>query len=98
MFPAPVKTGLTLSKVIGGISKTLNVANQFIPLYIEVKPMINNAKSAFQVAKEILANPNTTTKKTSTSKSEMKTSVPQKNRKKEEIIPISSTNSPVFFL
>ena len=32
MFPKTLRTGLSLSKVVGGISKTLSVANQIIPL------------------------------------------------------------------
>ena len=54
MFPSPVRSGLTLSKVIGGVSKTLNVANQIIPLYMQAKPMISNARNAFKIAKGIL--------------------------------------------
>lgn len=42
MFGGPVTSGLTFTKVLGGISKTLGVANQIIPLYREAKPMINN--------------------------------------------------------
>ena len=51
MFPGVARTGLTLPKVLGGIQKTLNIANQVIPLYVQVKPIIKNAQSAFSVAK-----------------------------------------------
>jgi len=44
-------SGLTFTKILGGISKTLSVANQVIPLYQEAKPMINNAKTIFGVIK-----------------------------------------------
>ena len=49
MFGAPVQSGLTFTKVLSGISKTLSVANQVIPLYREAKPMINNARNILSV-------------------------------------------------
>lgn len=33
----------SLTKIIGGLSKTLNVVNQLIPLYNQVKPYIAKA-------------------------------------------------------
>ena len=87
MFGSSVTNGLTLTKVLSGISKTLNVANQVIPLYREAKPMINNAKTILNVLKEFnkkpksnLANENTDTNK--------KNTLPEKNY---------SFNSPSFF-
>ena len=60
MFPNPVRSGLTLTKVIGGMSKTLNVVNQLIPLYKEAKPIISNAQNAFKIAKEFMIPDNNT--------------------------------------
>lgn len=48
----PLGNTFSIGKMIGGISKTLNVANQIIPLYKEAKPMIQNAKSAISLIKE----------------------------------------------
>jgi len=100
MFPSQISSSLTLPKVIGGISKTLNVANQLIPIYVQAKPMIQNAKSAFKVAKEIMATPN---KKTTNSSNNINTTVKKTNTvsiKKEEPQTVSSNhvNNPVFFL
>ena len=39
-----IGSGLTLTKVLGGISKGLSIANQVIPLYQQAKPMIQNAR------------------------------------------------------
>ena len=96
MFPSPVRSGLTLSKVIGGVSKTLNVANQIIPLYMQAKPMISNARNAFKIAKGILSTP-------STSNTSQNVNVASSNKEKtttikEEQLTIVSTNNPVFFL
>lgn len=97
MFPGPVKSGLTLTKVLGGIGKTLNVANQIIPIYMQAKPLISNARSTFAVAKEILSTP----KASSSQTTKTTASTPQKEKiviQKKESTPILSTNKPVFFL
>ncbi len=85
--------GLSLTKIIGGIAKTLQIANQVIPLYQKTKPMIQNAKSLFSVVKEMKkttpTSTNTSQKNIPTNKNiEMKTP----NLKKE------SNVSPTFFL
>ena len=51
-----ITNNLSLTKVISGISKTLNIANQVIPLYQQVKPIINNASSILSVFKEFNSN------------------------------------------
>ena len=58
MFGNEVKSGLTMTKVIGGLTKTLNIANQAIPLYKEAKPMINNARNIYSVLKSFANNKN----------------------------------------
>ncbi len=94
MFPGVARTGLTLPKVLGGIQKTLNIANQVIPLYVQVKPIIKNAQSAFSVAKGLLATPSTN--------QSTPTSLPSKTQnqaiKKQDESPVTYSNNPVFFL
>lgn len=89
MFGAPVRTGLTLTKVLGGISKTLGIANQVIPLYREAKPMIHNAKTILSVLKDMGSN-NANTK--TTTKSNNKTTI----EKETALEPIVS-KGPIFF-
>lgn len=48
--------GLTLGSVIGGLNKTLSFANQVIPLYKEISPMVRNAKTAISLVKEFSNN------------------------------------------
>ena len=43
----------SFGKILGGLSKTLGVVNQVIPLYKEAKPIIQNAKTAFNLIKEM---------------------------------------------
>ena len=79
---------LTLTTMIGRINRTLNFANQVIPLYVKAKPMIKNAKDAFKVAKVFMEKPK--------KNNEVKNKVIDTPTKKVETI--NSTNKPVFFL
>ncbi len=90
MFGAPVQSGLTFSKVLSGISKTLSVANQVIPLYREAKPMINNAKNILSVLREM--NTGSSNKDSEKAKT--------KEIKKDSIKKTKTnySNSPTFFL
>lgn len=51
--PVSVTRGLTFTKIIGGINKTLQIANQIIPIYQKAKPLISNARSVLGVLKDI---------------------------------------------
>ncbi len=72
MFGNPYGTGLSFTKILSGISKTLNVANQVIPLYKEAKPMINNAKTILGVLKELNPSNSKTEKKSNYSSTKEK--------------------------
>ncbi len=56
-----MNNGLSILKVVNGLSKTLNIANQMIPLYKQVKPMIANSKKIVNGIKNLNQNklPNT---------------------------------------
>lgn len=43
---------ISLSGILNGTQKTLNVVNQVIPVIKQVKPVINNAKTMFKVMNE----------------------------------------------
>ncbi len=94
MFPNAIQTGLKLPKILNGLQKTLNIANQIIPIYVQVKPLIKNAQSAFSVAKEIMSTPAANTN--NNSKKVVK-EIPTKE-KKEEVSSVTNLNNPVFFL
>ena len=91
MFGQMPATGLTFSKVLGGISKTLSIANQVIPLYQQAKPMISNAKTIFSVLKGLNNSKPSTKSETSISKS----TSPEVSYTEKPTI--HTTNSPVFF-
>ena len=73
--------GLDIGKIIGGINKTLEIANKAIPLYNQVKPILQNASSLTNIIKII----NTPDNKTNTKK--------EINETKK----VSNNNLPTFF-
>lgn len=88
MYPSGFN-GLSLGRVIGGISKTLNIVNQALPLYKEIRPIINNANGILQIFKEF-NRPDTkitVSEKNSTAKSTIEAKVINNN----------SLNTPTFF-
>ena len=60
MFGPRLGSGLSLTRIIGGISRTLNVVNQVIPIYKEAKPLVSSARNAMSLLKEF---GNSTTKR-----------------------------------
>ncbi len=90
MYPGNFN-GLTFGKVISGISKTLNIVNQAIPLYKQVRPIINNAGSILSIFKEF-NRPDIDTNIKEKSITLKDTSLPLKSTIKR-----ISTNSPTFF-
>ncbi len=89
MYPGNFK-GLTFGKIIGGISKTLNIVNQAIPLYKQVRPLINNASSILSIFKEF-NKPDTVTNSKEKSIA-ISNTLPLKTK-----ITSISTNNPTFF-
>lgn len=79
-----INSTLTLGKVINGISKSLNIVNQVIPIYMQAKPMITKAKDAFKVLK-IVNTPTT-----------VNNSVIQQKTVDSETA-VAKLNSPTFF-
>lgn len=81
-------TTLSLSKVLSGISKTLGIVNQAIPIYKEIKPMVTSAKKVLAIAKEF--NKTSETKITNVeTKKEVTENVTSQN--------IANGSNPVFF-
>ena len=93
MFGNTMNSGLSLTKVLGGISKTLSIANQVIPLYREAKPMISNAKTVLSVLKDMGSKSINTN-----SKASEKTNFSTVEEKKDTNVREFSGNNPVFFL
>ena len=93
MFGA-VRSGITLSSVLGGISKGLGIINQAIPLYREIKPMIGSARKVMSVLQELKVNNNSNNTSNSTSNNKTTIEVTPEEKK---IVNESSQSAPVFF-
>jgi len=50
MFPSS-QNGLSLVKVLSGISKSLNIAKEIIPIYEQAKPLMQNVSKIFNTTK-----------------------------------------------
>lgn len=94
----PISSPFSIGKIVGGLSKTLGVVNQIIPLYKEAKPMIQNARNAMSLIKEFS---NTTTNKIKTNTEKNMTPI----KEKIEIIKnineqsnFQNKKGPTFFL
>jgi phosphoenolpyruvate carboxylase len=87
MFGNPVGNTLSLTKLLSGTSKFLGIVNQAIPIYKEVKPMVNNFRKVLSVVKEF--------NKTNTTSNNKKTiDVTKKTVNKNYL---QSNSNPVFF-
>lgn len=87
------QSAFSFGKVLTGISRTLGVANQVIPLYQQTKPLFKNARSAYNVIKDINKNPRSKVKPNPIQKNTPKQSVPALKEK-----AIITNNSPQFFI
>lgn len=89
-----ISTGLTLGKVLSGISKGLSIANQVIPIYQQAKPMISNARKMMSVLKDISNAPSKTVIDAQTKEKEINTTIkkiPDLSR------TLNNNSNPVFF-
>lgn len=84
-----VRSSLSLTKVLSGISKGLGIVNQAIPIYKEIKPMMSNAKKVLEIAKEFNKSSNTKTIDVTPKKEVTKTVTPS--------VLTNSSPNPVFF-
>ena len=82
----------TFSGLLNGASKTLGVINQAIPVFYQVKPIINNAKTMYRVAKEINSNDR---KSTSTNSNNNNSN---NNTKTNNVSNNNDVNKPNFFI
>ncbi len=100
MFPNSVfstSTGLSFTKILSGISKTLGVVNQAIPLYQQVKPIISKGKTLLKIASAF--NSSSSPRNTTPSNSDINnTSNSNNSNTIETSTPARAINPPQFFL
>lgn len=86
----------TFSGLLNGASKTLGVINQAIPVFYQVKPIINNAKTMYRVAKEINSNDKRNTSTNTNSSNNSNNS--NNNTSTNNISNNNDVNKPNFFI
>lgn len=78
------------SSLLNNTQKTLNIINQAIPIVYQVKPMIANAKTMFQVINAV-KDDNVST----TNTIQAETNVDQKNKENENK---NNNGEPIFYI
>ena len=87
---------VTLSGLLNGAQKTIGTVNQIVPLYNQIKPMVQNSKVLLNVAKGLRGKPRNS--RQATSKVPQKNIVEVKPEKKEEKESNGSSPSKPFFI
>ena len=87
---------LSLGKVLNGISRTLSIANQVIPLYQQVKPMIGSARKVMSILKD-LNKPSTSTTTTTINSRTTNNKEQTINTSKKKNSNHAISSQPVFF-
>lgn len=94
MYGAPVSNTLSFTKVLSGLSKTLTVANQVIPLYKQAKPLLNNLNSVKTILSSFTQSNNSTENNSKISK---KNAITFNTKSAETSNEINIPNLPTFF-
>ena len=94
MFPES-PNGFSFLKIISGLSKSLNVAKQIIPIYEGAKPMVQNAQKAFSLLKNV--NINSLVSKMNNVNNSKQIKKIDTSAKKTTLQKSSHTANPVFF-
>lgn len=84
----------SFSGFLNGASKTLNVVNQAIPIFYQVKPMINNCKTMFKIIGAVNDNDTSTKNNISNNDSINKNIATNKITSNDTV----NDNNPVFFI
>lgn len=75
-----MSNNISLLKIINGLSKTINIANQMLPLYNQIKPIITSGS-------KMLSNINTSTKIETPKKITKKETLVEVNQKNNSSLP-----------
>ena len=86
--PNQIPRTFGFTKILNGINRSLNFANQVIPIYEQAKPLLSNARGMMRMLKEF-AHSDVPVKGENPS--------PTQNKKNTPIKTISNMSNPVFF-
>ena len=91
MFGNKITSTLSLSKIIGGINKALSIANQAIPLYEQLKPILKNGRKLIDIVSIMNKKEDKEEKKEENKETKI---IKETTTKKEES---NNNNLPTFF-
>ena len=81
---------LNISSILNGTQRTLNVINQAIPIFYQIRPLWNNTKTIFKIANAVNEDDNKNNKTNDFKQNDVK--------KQETIKTDNKYNEPVFFI
>ena len=84
--------GLNFAEILNGTQRTLNVVNQAIPIFYQIRPLWNNTKTIFKIANAINEDDS---KKEMIKTNDIKQNI---DIKEKETTKKTNYNEPVFFL
>ena len=91
------KNTFSFSSIFNGIQKTATTINQIVPLYHNVKPIITNSKTLFNIMKGVASTPSKSTKTEEPKKQNViDVEVQEQNNEKTEIKSTTSPSKPFF--
>lgn len=96
LFSNLFKNGINWSSILTGTQKTLNIANQAIPLIKQISPVMKNAKTMFRIMNEFkkVDTPLTSGENVSNNNSKVEST----NDVEENTYTIENKNGPTFFI
>lgn len=95
---ATATNGITFTEILNGASKTLGVINQAIPVFYQIKPIWNNAKTMLRIAKAMNSNDEKESTTNSINlKSSQNTTTNKNNNETISSSKIINEEGPTFF-
>ena len=98
LFSKGLLKGANWSGFLTTAGKTLNVINQAIPVFYQVKPIWNNAKTMFRVAREISSSNSSSINSSSNSNNASNNTANTNTETNINSQEKESDNSPTFFI
>lgn len=91
-FSRPLLSNINWGTMLSNTQKTLNIINQAIPVFYQVKPMVNNAKTMLKIIGAVrgTSNNNNNNNSNNISNNSTNTSLLTENT--------TSNNQPIFYL
>lgn len=98
LFSNLFKNGINWGSILSGTQKTLNIANQAIPLVKQISPVMKNAKTMFRIMNEFKKVDTPLDSQEKVSSSSHTEAHPTKEKIEERAYTNKVNNGPTFFI